>query len=332
MIRENKNLIILSGALLVLLFSGAVILRKYVPFLFHSTVYYCQQLIDTFPLETSQLLASLITLGFVLLGLVVLVKFAFTIAKVLSFRRKLHEQLSTSKRIKFIQKRLNVTGKILILNDAKPVAFCFGIRNPKIYLSQGLLKLLNNQELEAVVRHEKHHLEQKDNLILLVLSVMTSLFPFFPVLKDIILHYRVNREKSADKAVVKGMQNADSIVSVLKKLILYEPNPAFVMTSNLAESDTLEERIKALVSKKSSRPKLSVQNMFISLLSVVAMYGLLLAPVYAVELHHDDQDVMMFCVQGRKCVSSCINSAIKELPMSHSTNSSTSFTPASFQN
>ncbi len=269
------------------------------------------------------------TVALILVG-VVSVKFIMTFVKIQRFRAKLLTKRVLNKQLEVLENKLSLKGLVVVIKDSKPQAFCFGIRNPKIYISTGLLQLTTPQELEAVLRHEKYHLEHKDSLTLLIGSVTASLFPFFPVLTDLVHQYRIKRELNADQAVTDSMANASSLVSVLKKLINQEYAPAYAFTSSLADWDTLELRIKTLLKQKTARQNISLMRVGISLISGFVMYTLLIAPVNAIELHDNHQDVMMLCMQGDECVSWCKEHATVVPPMSKMQNASVPYTPASY--
>lgn len=330
MIRIHKQQAIFIGLLGVLFALTATILQKYIPLLFHHTVYYCQELLNSFSIQLPKGLGlSMFGVALILVGLVA-TKFIMTFVKIQRFRSKLLAKKISSKKLKILENKLSLKGLVVVIKDSTPQAFCFGIRNPKIYVSTGLLKLTNTQELEAVLRHERYHLEHKDSLTLLIGSVTASLFPFFPVLTDLVHQYRIRRELSADQAVTSSMTNASSLVSVLKKLINQEYAPSYAFTSSLAEWDTLELRIKTLLKQKTTRLNISLMRVGISLISGLVMYILLIAPVNAIELHDGEQDAMMLCMQGDECVSWCKDHATVVPPMSRIQNASVPYTPASY--
>lgn len=50
-----------------------------------------------------------------------------------------------------------VKNDILVVNAEQPLAFTLGFRRPFIVFSTGLIRLLDFDELEAVVEHEAFH-------------------------------------------------------------------------------------------------------------------------------------------------------------------------------
>ncbi len=330
MIKIHKQQVAFLGLLGAFFVLTTAILNKYVPLLLHHTVYYCQELLNSFSIQLPKGLGfSVFGIALILMA-VVAIKIVMTVIKIQRFRHHLLAKRVKNDQLKFLEKKLALNDKVVLMKDSRPQAFCFGMRNPKIYISTGLLDITTTHELEAVLRHEKYHLDHKDGLTLLLGSVTASLFPFFPVLTDLVNQYRIKRELNADHAVVNSMPNASALVSILKKLITQEYAPVYAFTSSLAEWDTLELRIKTLLKQKSNRAHFSLTRIGISIISGVVMYVLLAVPVNAIELHDSQQDVMMLCMQGDECVSWCKDHATVMPAMSKIQNSSVPYTPASY--
>lgn len=69
-----------------------------------------------------------------------------------------------------------------VLDDAVPVAYCLprGAGSVTV-LSQGLLDRLDADELVAVIAHERAHVEQRHDILLLAFRAWRSALPWFPV-------------------------------------------------------------------------------------------------------------------------------------------------------
>lgn len=69
-----------------------------------------------------------------------------------------------------------------VLDDAVPVAYCLprGVGSVTV-LSQGLLDRLDADELVAVIAHERGHVEQRHDLLLLAFRAWRSALPWFPI-------------------------------------------------------------------------------------------------------------------------------------------------------
>ena len=189
--------------------------------------------------------------------------------------------------------------------------------------------MMNKQELKAVLLHERYHLKNKDSVIMLLASLLKLLFPFFPVVSDLLTQYKINREIEADKETIRVLGNSLPIISVLKKLLAF-PSPTFANATAIADYVTLEPRIKALLKQNNNSRKVKVSNMIISFLSIVLLGAFVITPVHAVAMHMPKQDAMMLCLQDDACATWC-----KEhntvVPYSgnyhHAANASYGFTP-----
>ena len=305
MIKPSKYLLTFAG-LFVLLGSGVLMAsRKFLPLLFQHPVYYCQSVLHSFSLHLPD------GLGVVLMGLLLLlmgysaIKLMAVYIKINSMRKRLHLQIQTNKFFEQSLEQLHLTGQAFLVNDHKPFAFCHGIRNPKIYFSTALFNMVNASELEAILRHEQYHLKYKDSSIMLLAEVVKTLFPFFPLLTDLIRSFRIEREIAADYQAVSSLGTSESLISVLKKLLLYEQLEEYAFAPNLADFETLEVRIKALTNKNVHFRKLNLLNTLVSIASIGIFATLTMAPIQAIEIHDQKHDVMIMCLTNDQCVRGC---------------------------
>lgn len=261
------------------------------------------------------------------------IKFFILSFKVQFLKLKLKGNTTVNHDTNKLINRLGLKGKATLIKSDKQFAFCLGVRTPKIYFSTGLVSQLSIKELEAVLRHEQYHLENRDTFIMIVASVAHSLFPFFPLVSDLIKRYRIEREIEADKFAVTKIGDQSSLISALKKLLAF-PTIETVAVAAIADQDTLEPRIYSLVNKPYVRRQFRIRHLLITLFSSVVLATILVMPVHAKELHHEEHDVMMLCTDGA-CMNACtseknLNKLYSEIPNSKTmqSSSSQSFTPA----
>lgn len=77
--------------------------------------------------------------------------------------------------------------KLYLINDPSPNAFATG-RDPKhsaVAVTEGLLRVMEKQELEGVLAHELAHIQNRDTLIMTVIVV---LFGMVTIVLDLLLH------------------------------------------------------------------------------------------------------------------------------------------------
>jgi hypothetical protein len=168
---------------------------------------------------------------------------------------------------------------------------------------------------------------------MIVASVAHSLFPFFPLVSDLIKKYRIEREIAADKFAVSKIGDQDPLISALKKLLAF-PTVGTTAVAAIADHDTLEPRIYSLVNKPYIRRQFRIRHLLITLFSSIVLATILVMPVHAKELHHEEHDVMMVCTDGQ-CMNSCtseenLNKLYSEIPSTKTNEpvSSQSYSPA----
>lgn len=312
----NKNVFIFSSSILIPAIFFVVVFQRISPLLSH-TVYYCQSYINSISIPIPYIVSIL---PFLFLSLLFMMAFwnVFTIfrrAQVL--KRTLLKDSTSKKTFSRLLKIMDLQTNTLLIKSNKPFAFCLGILRPKIYISTKMVSLMSLSELEVILRHEKYHIDNKDTFVMLLASVGKSLFPFLPFISDLLRNYRVEREIKADREAIKNLKNSAPLISVLRKLIAY-PSLATVYVSAIADKETLEPRIKAIGKKDYKFRKYTMKNLLVSCLSLLIFALIMISPVYAVDLHNANDDIMMICLNEKSCVSSCTQQVIQ--PKNYSEN------------
>lgn len=303
MIKINKNLTTFSLLFIVLATLLFFSFQKLFPLIGHVT-YYCQSMLVEARMIPIPYFLTAIPFAILLLILTVsLIKFLSLSIKVQILKIRLRRDKLCNTKINKLLFRIGLQNKAMLVNSNKRFAFCLGVRRPMIYFSTGLVSELSLEELESVLRHEQYHLEKNDTFTMIVGSVAYSLFPFFPFIGDLINKYRVDREIEADRFSVEKIRNKNILISALKKLLAY-PTMGITTVSAIADKDTLEPRIYTLINKPYKKRRISVKNVFFSLISCIVLIAIFVFPVHAKELHHEDHDVVMLCADGN-CQNSC---------------------------
>ena len=100
--------------------------------------------------------------------------------------------------------RLGDGAGVQVIADPRPQAFCAGYLRPSVYISLGALHLLSDEELEAVLAHEDHHLRARDPLRLACGRILSQALFFVPALRTLFRRYADVAELNADGAAVRG--------------------------------------------------------------------------------------------------------------------------------
>lgn len=105
---------------------------------------------------------------------------------------------------------------IYLLNESTPMAYSITNIKPAVFLSVGLLEILNKKELEAVLLHELYHIKNKSSIwkfSLNQIKMFSPLSSFSSIRKSI-----DNEEREADLFAMK-IQGTNRFLSSAKNKI-----------------------------------------------------------------------------------------------------------------
>jgi len=166
--------------------------------------------------------------------------------------------------------------RVILIDDRRPTAFSIGLATPRIVLSTGLLDLLDEDELEAVLLHEQSHVRHWDPAGLLVTRTLGTVFFFIPMCQALARRHQAAVELAADDDVIAAQGQTLSLASAVGKLL--RPNAlagagAFMAGADLRLSRLLGEQV--MLPGIPRRLKAG-SGMALALMSlpVVAVYGL----------------------------------------------------------
>ncbi|WP_146549757.1 M56 family metallopeptidase [Rummeliibacillus suwonensis] len=108
---------------------------------------------------------------------------------------------------------------IIVISYPVPLAITMGFLSPKVIISTGLMNLLNDDELDAVIYHEMHHQKNFDPLKIFLLSFCASSFFYIPILKWFSSQYRIIQELLADNLAIEKQATSMNIGSALLKML-----------------------------------------------------------------------------------------------------------------
>lgn len=111
------------------------------------------------------------------------------------------------------------TPKLYVIDTAKPQAFSFLSFMPSIFMSVGILDILNRKEIESVILHELAHIKH-GSTVLKISSYVMRLSPF-SMLKTLSSELDAE-ERNADLFVFKTQKTWKYIQSAKRKLDEYE--------------------------------------------------------------------------------------------------------------
>lgn len=120
-----------------------------------------------------------------------------------------------------IAERLGIRDRLDLVDEAGAEVFCYGLLRTRILLTTGLLARLSVDEVEAVLYHERHHLERRDPLRTWLWTMLDALCWWAEVGRE---DARTQRELAADRAAIAaGRRHA--LARALLKLLTAESTP-----------------------------------------------------------------------------------------------------------
>lgn len=141
--------------------------------------------------------------------------------------------------------------RTLLVEDATPYTFTLGLQRPRVWVSTGLVEVLDLAELQAVLRHEWHHLRRRDPLRVFLSRCLARLAFFVPIAPALRDAYLVAKEVEADAA--SGAD--DALANALLKLLRRRPQlPVPARLAAIGPVDATAARIERLVAGQGPQP------------------------------------------------------------------------------
>lgn len=186
---------------------------------------------------------------------------------------RLISRLRRERSVQLPAQRYDVTS--CFVADGIPVSFdsrhpapaVGGVLHPRILLPTGIDRLLNRQELNAVLLHEAAHAKRRDNLIRLLYEVSLCGLWFHPLVWLAGMRMALYRELSCDESVIRRA-HGQALVRALAKLAL----PEETMFLRATASSHLSHRL-ARLAEPAPAPHRPVSILLTSLFAAVIASG-----------------------------------------------------------
>lgn len=144
------------------------------------------------------------------------------------------------------------------------------IIRPVILLPESGCEMLDDAELESVLRHECAHVARRDNLAGLVESAIVAAFWFNPLVWLVQRAVATAREEACDEtAAAAGAEAVDTYVSALTKICRAVLAPRLAGVSCMASAH-LNERLRHLMNYESLRHR-ALSHRFVTTLAAAAV-------------------------------------------------------------
>ncbi|MBZ4191054.1 M56 family metallopeptidase [Niabella beijingensis] len=143
---------------------------------------------------------------------------------------------------------LNIKRKVRLFTSALVASpLTIGFLKPVILLPAAIVNQLTPQQLEAIILHELAHIKRNDYLINLITQIILTLLYFNPFARLLVKAQELDREKSADRWVLRFEYGQYMYASTLLQLAKNQlPGNGFALQA-LGKESQLGNRVQAIM-------------------------------------------------------------------------------------
>jgi beta-lactamase regulating signal transducer with metallopeptidase domain len=153
--------------------------------------------------------------------------------------------LPTGARVAAAAERTGLSGRIDVVASERPFSFTYGVVSPRVAVSHGLVELMSDDELDAVLEHERYHVRNGDPLKILITRTLRPALFLLPALKDLDARYVAGRELAADRLAVQR-SGRQPLVGALAKVVNTPEWPDLQPAAAIGGGEHLDVRVSQL--------------------------------------------------------------------------------------
>ena len=113
----------------------------------------------------------------------------------------------------------------VLVEHSEPIAYCVAGRRPTVILSTGAVDALDAAQLQAVLAHERAHLDGRHHRLLALARVGRLVLPFVPLMRDIDMQVARLVEMHADDAAARTNQPRSLATALVVLATSASPGP-----------------------------------------------------------------------------------------------------------
>ena len=196
-------------------------------------------------------------------------------SQIIGTRRALHQlgpPIDRPRRLTDVAGALGVDA--VLIDDPRCFCCCAGVVHPHVMISTEMLSRLDDDELTAVLAHERAHALRRDPARAAAVRVAARALFYLPLASHLADKALVASELGADSSATRAA-GQDALVGALLK-VLGEIRPALGSATEMASLDALDSRIEALRTKRLPAIRPSVWIAAASVLAAGALCALVL--------------------------------------------------------
>jgi beta-lactamase regulating signal transducer with metallopeptidase domain len=184
----------------------------------------------------------------------------------------LRRRVEPSARLRRIAATAALDGRLDVVGDQAAFTFCHGLRQPRVCISTGMVEVLDDDELLAVLLHEAHHLRHRDPLKILISRTISSGLTFLPLAGALHDSFRSGKELCADADAAAAGGRLPLARALVKLLDTDRPSwPAGVLA--IGALTPTEARLRGLVESDRAPEMPSAIDWIVSAALVAGIFG-----------------------------------------------------------
>lgn len=168
-------------------------------------------------------------------------------------------------------------GRVDLIDSAERFSFAYGLLLPRVAVSRGLFEGISDDELDAVLAHERYHVRARDPAkVMLARAVSRALF-FLPALRHLRGRYVAGRELAADRRAVRACGRVP-VAGALAKVLAGPRWPEMSAAAAIGGPDLLGVRVEQLeTGREPPIPRVSRAAAVTTAAGIAALAGLIAA-------------------------------------------------------
>jgi hypothetical protein len=164
-----------------------------------------------------------------------------------------------------------------VVDHDDPFAFTFGLGEPRMAVSRGLIERLSPGELEAVVTHERYHVRARDPFKLVVSRAAARTCFFLPAIDHLVMRYLAGRELAADRAPLRDL-GRPALAGALFKVVAGPGWDELDTAAAMAGPELLAVRVEQLErGAEPALPRLPLASVVLSAVVLAVLGGIITA-------------------------------------------------------
>ena len=194
-------------------------------------------------------------------------------------RGLLRKQVRMPARIAGVAGELGIAERVDVVADDRPFAFTYWFVRPRVCVSTGLIRRLAEDELRAVLSHERYHVERRDPLRIVLARYFAAGLYVVPVVDDLVAHFTMVKEVAADEDAVRAMGSVRPLARALYSLMPHADDMDMGLLTPVGGLTVTEARIEQLVDPQPIAAPLPLGHVALSAMTLAGALALLLAQV-----------------------------------------------------